>query len=259
MNDSKNKHEDKLLPERKHKKIIEFVLSKIINDDKLAQPIYINGMNSEEQSTLFGSYFPLQYIWNEHQRDDGKIGFSFSLNGRVVGHILEEIIPRKSPDFIEVRDEILKVLHSLGIDATIRTLEKLSLKPSLAFKQYDYKDLISLNTLNINILNYDGAHVSRELLEEAIDFMISLEPDPESLRASEEYEENLDYFKSEIHQVKQIIRQFGEQIHPRTLENMQTVFYSVTNSKKYLASAIHCSVAYSCLESGWNGIGPWQQ
>lgn len=106
--------------------------------------------------------------------------------------------------------------------------------------------------------SYNGGSVSKEKLEEALDFLVDLEPNPDSISAEEEYEKNRKIYKESIEQARVAARKYGEQIRPQTLEAMQEVFYSITNSPKYLQSAIHTSVAYSTLNSCWDGIGPWE-
>jgi hypothetical protein len=102
---------------------------------------------------------------------------------------------------------------------------------------------------------YEGGNVTKVKLEEALDFMISIETDPAT--GAEEYHDNLIKYKREVQMARQAVRKYGEQIFPRTLENMQNEFYSITNSIKYRQSVTHCSVAYSMLSSGWDGIGAW--
>jgi hypothetical protein len=105
---------------------------------------------------------------------------------------------------------------------------------------------------------YSGGTVSREVLEEALDFLISLETDENDID-SNAYEKNIENAGENYLKAKTVIRNFGEQIAPRTLKNMQNVYYSFTNSLKYRANAITLSVATSSLNAGWHGIGEWRQ
>lgn len=59
-------------------------------------------------------------------------------------------------------------------------------------------------------------------------------------------------------QAKSIIRKYGEQIEPKSLENMQKEFYTLVNSDKYRQSMIHQSVVYTSLNYNWDAIGPWR-
>jgi hypothetical protein len=132
-------------PPIKHKKIIECILSVIINDDYLSTPIYIHGINIEDEHHEFGTLYPLTYVWNEELNHDGQITFSMSINGRVVGSMLEEIIPRSNSDFPEIRDEIMRVLNQIGKKNIIELSETMSLHPSQWLKNYEYHELINLN------------------------------------------------------------------------------------------------------------------
>lgn len=109
-----------------------------------------------------------------------------------------------------------------------------------------------------SLKTYSGGIVSRELLEDALDFLISLEAD-ENDPDGDAYEKNIANAGETYSKAETVIRNFGEQISPRTLSNMQDVYYSFTNSLKYRASAVTLSVATSSLNAGWHGIGNWRQ
>ncbi len=106
---------------------------------------------------------------------------------------------------------------------------------------------------------YDDGEVSKELLEAAIDFMISIEPNPTSPTCEQEFQASRKQYATEIKMVYAAIRQYGHQISNKTIEGMQDVFYSITNSDKYLQSSKHTSVAYTLLNYYWDGIGSWRR
>lgn len=109
----------------------------------------------------------------------------------------------------------------------------------------------------ISISDYAGQEVDRILLEKALDFMISLDPDPSSPTAEEDYRERVISQAKEITNAENILRQFGKQINPLTLDRMQDVYYSITNSAKYRNSSLTCCVVRVSLNNAWNGIGNW--
>lgn len=94
--------------------------------------------------------------------------------------------------------------------------------------------------------------VTREEVEQALDFFILMESTPR------DYEQLKIHNRAVIAQHDATVKQFGEEISPLTLENMQDVFYSFTNSPKYLRSRVACSVARTVLSSNWHGIGDWR-
>jgi hypothetical protein len=105
-----------------------------------------------------------------------------------------------------------------------------------------------------------GESVDKATLEAAIEFLYSLEPDdPQSETADEEYRLAKERNKDMVERSNSVIRAYGEQIHPRTLENMQEAFYSITNSKKYLNNVGLCICARVSMTSAWHGIGDWQR
>ncbi|WP_028388768.1 hypothetical protein [Legionella fairfieldensis] len=130
---------------KSNKEIVEILLSLIINDDYLSVPIYIHGINCEEQAHAFGTLYPLQYVWNEHQTDAGHLGFSFSINGAAVGSMLEGLIPRTNSNFAVIRDEVMSVLSYGGKQTLLAMVEKAILPPSQLLKNFEYEDIINLN------------------------------------------------------------------------------------------------------------------
>ena len=104
-------------------------------------------------------------------------------------------------------------------------------------------------------ITYAGEHATKEMLLNALDLWVLMECDDQ-----EEYETRTRYYCEELDAADQIIRRYGLQIEPQTLEHMQDVFYSITNSERYLSlgnRAIGC--VYACLNGRWDGIGPWRK
>lgn len=135
------------------------------------------------------------------------------------------------------------------------------------FIEYWRKFFKKIDATNCNIYNnndltkkffYDCGEVSKELLESAIDFMISIEPNPASPNCDQEFKASRKKYATEIKMVGAAIRQYGHQISNKTIESMQDVFYSIINSDKYLQSSKYQSVAYTLLNYYWDGIGPWR-
>ena len=110
----------------------------------------------------------------------------------------------------------------------------------------------------MTLKTYNGGIVDRALLEEALDFFISLEVDEEDEENLNSYEENLASAGPLVEIAETVIKNFGLQITPLTLPSMQEVYYSFTNSDKYRVNAVTLSVVTSILNSGWHGIGDWR-
>lgn len=130
---------------KSNKEIVKILLSLIISDDYLSVPVYLHGISSEDQAQAFGTLYPLQYVWNEHQTTAGNLGFSFSINGAVVGSMLEHIIPRTNPNFTVIRDEVMNVLSDGGKKTLLAMAEKALLPPSQLLKNFEYEDMINLH------------------------------------------------------------------------------------------------------------------
>ena len=67
------------------------------------------------------------------------------MNGKVIGSMLEEIIPRSNVNFIIIRDEVMSVLHQTGQKSALAMLEETASLPSNLFKNLNYFDLIDIN------------------------------------------------------------------------------------------------------------------
>ena len=117
---------------------------------------------------------------------------------------------------------------------------------------------ISVMKTEIPVFSYQGGPVSKCLLEEAFDFLISLEPPTafETEIASELFQENCNGHEDEIMMAYASIRKYGEQIEPKTLENMQKKYDSIVNMPKYRDSLIGISVVLSRLQYDWEGFFP---
>lgn len=105
---------------------------------------------------------------------------------------------------------------------------------------------------------YDGEDVDSSLLQNALDFLVDIEPHPTTFGDMDEYDKIMEPYEENIKKANAIVRKFGEQINPRTLAHMQEIYYSITNSEKYLKSAVAASVVQTTLEHEWDGIGPWK-
>lgn len=105
---------------------------------------------------------------------------------------------------------------------------------------------------------YCGGPVERDLVQAALDFMVSIQPASDDPDGGEKYAIAIDEHADTIIKAEAIFRAFGAMIEPDTLENMQQVFYRVVNSPRYGADADARSCVYACLDRAWRGIGPWQ-
>lgn len=112
--------------------------------------------------------------------------------------------------------------------------------------------------IKVAVDGYSGGPVDRDLVQAALDFMVHIQPSSEDPDGGEKYAIALDEHAATITKAKLIFRAFGEMIEPRTLENMQQVFYRVVNSTRYSDDEDARSCVYTCLNRAWIGIGPWQ-
>ena len=106
------------------------LLSFIMNDKNLYLPVYVHGMSCEADGNLLGLY-PLIYVWNENQ-DKGT--YTVSINGRVVGHLLEGAVPREHSSFCAIRDEVMSALVQSASNSVASVCKASKKLPSDIFK-----------------------------------------------------------------------------------------------------------------------------
>ena len=101
----------------------------IINDNKLALPVYLDSIKSEEDANSLG-FYPFIYIWNEN-RSAGS--FTVSVNANAIGLLLEETVPREHSQFTAIRDEVMLVLLKTSQETVISICEEQGAPPSIIF------------------------------------------------------------------------------------------------------------------------------
>jgi hypothetical protein len=100
--------------------------------------------------------------------------------------------------------------------------------------------------------------VSRGDVEREIDWLISIEPNPESIDSMDNYRKIMSRHSIGINKANELIRKYGEQLTPPTLSTLQDEFYSITNSRKYSRNAKSQIIARSALNNAWSGIHGWR-
>ncbi|CAP57805.1 hypothetical protein GDI3862 [Gluconacetobacter diazotrophicus PA1 5] len=68
-------------------------------------------------------------MWGETVDADGNSGFSLSVNGNIVGRMLEEYMPRSHPEFPDVRDHIIGLISRVQRDVVISMCQKFRCTP----------------------------------------------------------------------------------------------------------------------------------
>ncbi|MFZ4148136.1 hypothetical protein ACEV7C_12135 [Enterobacter ludwigii] len=97
-----------------------------LSDEKLSMPVYLPGICSEAECDEMGLW-PLIYIWNV---DRATGTFSLSVNGKAIAHLLEPLVPREDPAYVEIRDEVISESSTRSVLATV---EKTGLMPDVLF------------------------------------------------------------------------------------------------------------------------------
>ena len=113
---------------------------------------------------------------------------------------------------------------------------------------------------------YDGGRADEKTLVAALQFLVSIEPDPQEfaercmergLDEGEEYDKLMKSHAVGIAAAKNAIKAFAEQLRPPTAKAMQDVYYRLTRLPKFRGATAR-SVASRALDRGWRGIHGWQ-
>jgi hypothetical protein len=106
------------------------------------------------------------------------------------------------------------------------------------------------------VREWTGRAASRHVVECALDFLISVEPD-DDMDYDKNFETTLQRYSVEFAKVGEILKAYGNQISPRTLAEMQNQFYSFSNLPKYRFTATTIGVVRDALCRAWEGINGW--
>lgn len=116
-----------------HELIGGLIQSFINNGD--FDPVFIFGIEREEEAdALEWESLPLIYLWNEHLVN-GDVRFSLSVNGPLVGAMLEAVMPRENPRFSALRDSAMEAIRDLSLRSVLSTCSKTGMKPSELFSK----------------------------------------------------------------------------------------------------------------------------
>lgn len=111
------------------KALVTDFLSLILNNEKLSMPVYVHDIETEQDAEE-KEILPLIYLWNENRENNS---FSLSVNGKIVGYLLEPFCSREHPQFAEIRDETMRVLSIASQKAVVSACEESGGFPSELF------------------------------------------------------------------------------------------------------------------------------
>ncbi len=114
---------------------MDAVIGALMSDRGVSQPLYCSEITCEQDGERMSDVLPLIYIWNE----DPKRGTcSISINGPIVGEILEAYLPRSAPEFPVLRDKIIEVIRETWPPTIMATCERAGTLPSVVFSKEAY-------------------------------------------------------------------------------------------------------------------------
>lgn len=120
------------------------LISLIIDDENLSIPIFIEEIRTEQDIDNYNKQLPLVYVWSNKQYNNS---FNVSVNGKLVGGILELFCERNDPSFVEIRNEVLTVISDTSRDLVSEICRNTGKLPSEIFakrvsndKEFKYED-----------------------------------------------------------------------------------------------------------------------
>ncbi|MCG7884229.1 MAG: hypothetical protein JAY96_21875 [Candidatus Thiodiazotropha endolucinida] len=107
----------------------DYLVMHIFSKEKFVL-VYLPHITSEEDANEI-AIAPIVYIWNENRKARS---FTVSVNGKAIGCILEEILPRTHPEFSNVRDYVLNIIADISNRTVLETCNRLGMFPSELFQ-----------------------------------------------------------------------------------------------------------------------------
>lgn len=95
---------------------------------------------------------------------------------------------------------------------------------------------------------------SYDEFKRALEYLVSIEPDPAEVGDEEAYDRYMEPFEPQIEKAHATIRAYGEQIAPQGLAHMQSVLYGLLNEQ---TDPMAESVIRSKVNWLWDGCGEW--
>lgn len=89
----------------------------------------------------------------------------------------------------------------------------------------------------------------------ALQFLVEIEPDPESYTHMEEYDAILAPYSAKIDQAEATIRAYGNALAPQGLSAMQAVLYGLLETQHDPKAN---AVIEAAVNAHWDGCGDWQ-
>ena len=102
-------------------------------------------------------------------------------------------------------------------------------------------------------------NITERDLQDALGFLVDLEPTPEVCDSMAEYDALMAPHASAIAAAKATIRGYGEQLAQRGLAYMQGAHKRVMSGKVARCSMLARSIVSANVNHAWDGLGGWQK
>jgi hypothetical protein len=93
--------------------VMQTVMTDIVRDRALSFPWYQSWIRTEAEAEAAYDRLPLVYSWNEITSGNQLRFFTVSVNGNLMGKLLEQHLPRTHPAFGPTRDTLVTLLATV--------------------------------------------------------------------------------------------------------------------------------------------------
>jgi hypothetical protein len=98
--------------------------------------------------------------------------------------------------------------------------------------------------------------ITQQNFQAALDYLVSIEPDPNAIQSIDQYNSLMAIHKSGIDAANSTIRDYGMQIAPKGLPFMQGELQFVLSQQN---EPLAISVIKAAVNRDWDGCGAWRQ
>ena len=140
--------------------LVSEILSLILSDEKLTEPVYIEEVHTELECNNYPHQLPLFYVWNDRQQNEC---IRISLNGKIIGGIIEFFLERDNPIFAKIRDEVSSVLLEVSRKLISEILHSTTASPKEVFQEI--KDIHN----NLNYKDWKYLQFAKKLIKNSLE------------------------------------------------------------------------------------------
>lgn len=123
------RHSGSIEDQEEIEKVFNEIWNYVFNSRELSTPVYLPQIKTEKDAESMEN-LPFVYIWNEN-REAGS--FSLSINGGILGGLIEEYVTRETSDFYVFQEMLMEQFSKVFQESVIGLCQKHGRFPSEIF------------------------------------------------------------------------------------------------------------------------------